>query len=416
MFIFRKGWGRKSSPFSHVAQTSCLRSSIRVHVNFKISYSKRSQTRCLRYMVSLPIKYELEYMTTSQKTVVEIRRNNPMSKVLMFLIAAFVLVIAVTAHDGVHSQTDKGPFTIVKTSDKTYALFGRGGNVGIIVTDEGVVAIDDQFKELGAGIVDQVKKVSPNQIRFLINTHHHGDHTGSNDTFIKLATIIAHDNVRKHMLEQPSLVISRNTKLVQDAEKRLPQLQKDKPEDATKLQTQIDGWKKAIAQAEATKPEDIPAPNLTFSSEVRLYLGGEEIQVFHIKRGHTDGDSVIYLPKQKYLHMGDLYFNGVIPFIDAAGGANSGEWIETLDAVLARVSPDVQVVPGHGKVSNLDGLRAYRKYLVDLRTAVKKAVDAGMSREDAIKNVQLPEYSSFDGYKDRFGPANVAVVYDEMKS
>ncbi|HZS49022.1 MAG TPA: MBL fold metallo-hydrolase [Blastocatellia bacterium] len=338
-----------------------------------------------------------------------------MPRVLFFLIAVLVLITAVVAHDGVHSQTDKGPFTIVKTSEKTYALFGRGGNVGIIVTDDGIVVIDDQFKELGAGIVEQVKKISPNQIRFLINTHHHGDHTGSNDTFIKLATVIAHDNVRKHMLEAPSLVITRNTKLVQDAEKRLPQLEQSKPDDAAKLKTQIDNWKKAIAQAQATKPEDIPAPNLTFSSEVRLYLGGEEIQVFHIKRGHTDGDSVIYLPKQKYLHMGDLYFNQTIPFIDAAGGADSGEWIESIDAVLARVAPDSQVVPGHGKVSNLDGLRAYRQYLVDLRAAVKKAVDAGMSREDAIKNVQLPQYSSFDGYKERFGSANVAVVYDEMK-
>jgi cyclase len=271
------------------------------------------------------------------------------------------------AHDGSKPQ-DKGPFTLKKLTGDVYALFGRGGNIGFAVTSEGVVVIDDQFADLAPGIHEQIKSVTPQPIRFLINTHHHFDHTGGNAYFLKMTTIVAHDNVRKNML----------------------------------------------ADAKGVKVTEVPAPNLTFDREIKIYLGGEEIQVFHVKRGHTDGDSIIYFPQDKVVHMGDLFVNKMIPFIDRAHGASTAEWIETLDAVIARCDPTSQYIPGHGEIGTVADVKALRQYFVDLRASVKKVVDAGMTREQAMKEVKLEQYSGYTGYAQRFG-ANVGTIYDEMK-
>jgi glyoxylase-like metal-dependent hydrolase (beta-lactamase superfamily II) len=271
------------------------------------------------------------------------------------------------AHDGSKPQ-DKGPFTLKKLTGEIYALFGRGGNIGLAVTSEGVVVIDDQFADLAPGIAEQIKSVTSQPIRFLINTHHHFDHTGGNGFFIKMTTIVAHDNVRKNML----------------------------------------------MDAKTVPATEVPAPNLTFDREIRMYLGGKEIQVFHLKRGHTDGDSIIYFPQDKVVHMGDLFVNKNIPFIDTAHGGSTAEWIETLDAVISRVDPSSQLIPGHGEVGTVADLKSFKQYFLDLRAAVKKAVDGGMPREQAVKEIKLEQYSGYNGYAQRFA-SNVGTVYDEMK-
>ncbi len=319
------------------------------------------------------------------------------------------------AHDPAAPQ-DKGPFTLKKLAEDTYVLYGRGGNIGFAVTDEGVVVIDDQFADLAPGIAEQIRAVTAKPIRFLINTHHHGDHTGGNGFFIKMATIIAHDNVRKHMLEAPQELVASAPAQIQTLEGRIATLEKDDPQskDLAGLRTQLDTAKKSLESARSMRIADIPAPNITFDHELRMYLGGREVQVFHIKRGHTDGDSIIYFPQSKIVHMGDLFFNKVIPFIDTAHGGSTAEWTETIDAVVARVDPACQFIPGHGEVSTVADLKAFKQYLVDLRSAVKKAIDQGMTREQAVKEVKLDQYAKFNGYEQRFA-GNVGTVYDEMK-
>lgn len=319
------------------------------------------------------------------------------------------------AHDPAAPQ-DKGPFTLKKLADDTYALYGRGGNIGFAVTDEGVVVIDDQFADLAPGIAEQIKSVTAKPIRFLINTHHHGDHTGGNAFFIKMTTIVAHDNVRKHMLAAPRETIANAPRQIEGLQSRIDKLEKDDPQskDLAGLRQQLDTAKKNLESARAMKLSDIPAPNITFDREMRMYLGGREVQVFHLKRGHTDGDSIVYFPQAKVVHMGDLFFNKVIPVIDRAHGASTAEWTETIDAVIARVDPSCQIIPGHGEVTNVADLKAFKQYLLELRAAVKKAIDQGMTREQAIKEVKLEQYSKYTGYEQRF-PGNVGTVYDEMK-
>lgn len=329
--------------------------------------------------------------------------------------AMLIIVAAAAAHDP--SAQDKGPFTLKKLTDETYVLYGRGGNIGLAVTDEGLVLIDDQFADLAPGIADQVKSVSAKPIRFLINTHHHGDHTGGNGFFIKMTTIVAHDNVRKHMLAGPRETIANAPRQIETLEKRIATLEKDDPQskELAGVRQQLDNARRSLETARSVKIADIPAPNITFDREVRMYLGALEIQVFHLKRGHTDGDSIIYIPQSKVVHMGDLFFNKIIPVIDRAHGASTLEWTETIDAVLARVDPASQFIPGHGEVTTAADLKAFKQYLLDLRAAVKKSIDQGMTREQAIKEVKLAQYSSYASYEQRFA-GNVGTVYDEMKT
>ncbi|HJQ70287.1 MAG TPA: MBL fold metallo-hydrolase [Blastocatellia bacterium] len=322
---------------------------------------------------------------------------------------------ATQAHDGSKRQ-DKGPFTLKKLTDEVYALFGRGGNIGIAVTSEGVVVIDDQFADLAPGIHEQIKSVTSQPIRFLINTHHHGDHTGGNAFFIKMTTIVAHHNVRKHMLAGPQEAVANTTRRIETLTAQIAKLEKDDPQskDLAGLRDQLNSAKKTLESSKALKVAEIPAPNLTFDRELRVYLGGKEVQVFHVKRGHTDGDSIIYFPQDKVVHMGDLFFNKIIPFIDGAHGGSTAEWMETIDGVIARVDPAAQYIPGHGEITTVADLKAFRQYFVELRAAVKKAVDAGMTREQAIKEVKLEQYAAYNGYAQRFA-SNVGTVYDELK-
>jgi glyoxylase-like metal-dependent hydrolase (beta-lactamase superfamily II) len=339
-----------------------------------------------------------------------------MKRILAMTASAAVAAGVALAHDGVFRQ-DKGPFTLKKLTADVYALYGRGGNIGFAVTPEGVVVVDDQFADLAPGIAEQIKSVTSQPVRYLINTHHHGDHTGGNAFFIKMTTIVAHDNVRKHMLAQPSEVIANAPRNIQNLETRIAALEKENPQagELARLKQQLENTKRSLETARNTKISDIPAPNLTFSREIRMYLAGKEIQVFHVKRGHTDGDSIVYFVEDKVVHMGDLFFNKFIPVIDRAHGASTAGWMETIDAVCARVDPASQVIPGHGEMATLTELKALKQYFADLRAAVKQALSAGKTREEAVKEVKLAQYSSYQGYEQRF-PQNVGIVYDELKA
>src|SRR5215213_5855233 len=323
---------------------------------------------------------------------------------------------ALYAHDGSAPQ-DKDPFTLKKLTDDVYVLYGRGGNIGLAVTSEGAVLIDDQFADLAPGIAEQIKSVTSQPIRYLINTHHHFDHTGGNAFFIKMTTIVAHDNVRKHMLAQPQETINNAAQRVKETEAKIAKVENDtsKAEELATLRQELASAKQNLETARAVKISEIAAPTLTFDREIRMYLGGKEVQVFHVKRGHTDGDSIIYFPGDRVVHMGDLFFNKMVPFIDRAHGASTSEWVETIDAVVARVDPSSQVIPGHGEVTTVSELKAFRQYFADLRAAVKQAIDKGLSRDRAVKEVKLEQYAQLNGYGQRFA-SNVGAVYDELKA
>jgi cyclase len=299
-----------------------------------------------------------------------------------------------------HDRKPEDVFRLQPLRGSVYALYGRGGNVGFFVGPDAVVVVDSQFKELAPGILEKIRSVTDRPVKYLVNTHHHGDHTGGNEAFKSFAVIIAQDNVRKRMLESPQRILREYPKELEEAKKA------GNAEDVKFLED-------AIAWAQKVKIEEIAAPVVTFDSELRIHVGGETIEVWHTPPAHTDGDSVIYFTKANVLHMGDLYFHDMIPFIDVSSGGSAMGYISAIDKVLARVPADVTVIPGHGEVSDLAGLKAARQYVADLLAAASAAKKAGKSKEQFLATVDLPAYQKFDGYKDRF-KGSAAVAYDEV--
>src|SRR5216683_5662977 len=194
---------------------------------------------------------------------------------------------------------------VQKVSGSVYMLEGMGGNIGASVGDDGIVVIDDEFLPLADKIEAALKSITDKPVKFVINTHWHGDHTGGNPHFGEKAPIIAQENVRKRL--------------------------------STGGQTRFG----------TTPPAPkVALPVITFEENVTVHLNGEDIKAIHFPNGHTDGDSVIFFPQSKVVHMGDLFFNKVIPVIDRVHGASTAEWTETIDAVVARVDPACQFIPG----------------------------------------------------------------------
>lgn len=300
-----------------------------------------------------------------------------------------------------HDRQPQDIFRIKPLSGNVYALYGRGGNVGFFVGPDAVLVIDSEFKDIAPGIVAEIRKVSDKPIKFLLNTHHHGDHVGGNEVFKQFAMIVAHDNVRRRMLTSPADIL-------RDYPARLETAKKAGNEQMAKFLAEQIEW------AGKVKVEEIPAPIMTFDSELRIHIGDETIQVWHLPPAHTDGDSVVYFERAKVLHMGDDFFNKVIPFIDIQGGGSVKGYLAALDRVMARVPADVTIIPGHGEISDITGLRAFRQYISDVLDAALKAKAAGKSKEDFLKEMDLPAYKDFEGYKDRL-KGNAGAAYDEAK-
>lgn len=222
-----------------------------------------------------------------------------------------------------------------------YMLEGAGGNIGACTGEDGNLIVDDQFAPLAPKIDAALQKLNPGKLKFVLNTHHHGDHTGGNATFGKEATIVAHTNVRK------------------------------------RLASEADGKKAAL-------------PVITFDEAAAVHFNGEEIRLLHHGPGHTDGDSIIHFTGANVVHMGDQFFNGGFPFIDLKSGGSVAGYIKTVAAVLAKIPADAKIIPGHGKLGTVEDLKNFHAMLLETTSLVKQGIAAGKSLAD-LKTAGLPE-------------------------
>ena len=254
--------------------------------------------------------------------------------------------------------TPKQEVTVVaeQVAGGVYMLTGRGGNIGVSVGPDGVFMIDDQYAPLTDAIREAVRKLSEQPIRFVLNTHWHGDHTGGNENLGKTGSVIvAHDNVRERMSTDQSM----------------PFFGREVP---------------------ASPPMALPV--VTFNDEMGFHLNGEEIRALHFARAHTDGDSVVLFRGNNVVHMGDIYFNGLYPFIDSGSGGSIRGTVAAIDAVLPLMDADTRVIPGHGPLSDRDGLAAYRNMLDDVANRIAALLAEG--KDLAAIQAAAPT-ASYDG-------------------
>jgi len=266
------------------------------------------------------------------------RNKNQAWAVIALLSAALLYGPAARAQQGDFSKVQ---IKTTKVSGNIYMLEGAGGNIAASVGEDGIVIVDDQFAPLADKIQAALKdlKITDKPVRFVINTHYHGDHTGGNELFSNAgSTLIAQDNVRK------------------------------------RLQAGGEAGNGGSIKMEVKPAPKAALPIITFEHDVTVHLNGEDIRALHFPSGHTDGDSVIFFPKNNVVHMGDDFVRYGFPFIDVASGGSVQGMIDAMEKVSAELPADVKVIPGHGALSNLDDVRAYVKMLKETSAAVQKAL------------------------------------------
>lgn len=249
-------------------------------------------------------------------------------------------------------STDVAPGVYMTVGNNPEHAFG-GGNLGFVVGEDYVALVDDGMVQPAAALVAHIEEMTGRSVDFIINTHHHGDHTGANAAFVETGSVVfAHHKLRERVLQNVESV----------------------------------GGESGI-------------PVVTFADGVTFHLNGHDARVIHAPAAHTDGDAFVHVAEANVILAGDLQFSGVFPFIDLDGGGSVDGFIAAQQAMAALADDDTQIVPGHGELSTLAGLRRDTAMLIDGQARVRALVEAGMSEEEVVAAAPLSDYAAdFDWF------------------
>lgn len=261
-----------------------------------------------------------------------------MYRLILGVVVLLIVVGAKLAPAAQQQDFSKVEIKTQKVAGNVYMLEGSGGNIGVSAGPDGMLIIDDQFAPLADKIKAALKSINSGQLKFLLNTHHHGDHTGGNEIFGKDTLIVAHTNVRKRL--------------------------ESKPKEAQ--------------------------PVVTYDKSISVHFNGEEVQAMYFANGHTDNDSIIYFTKSNVAHFGDTFSPGRFPFVDLSGGGDVEGLVSSLSEAIKRLPADVKVIPGHGPVLGLEDVKGYRDMIADTADIVRKQMAAGKTM-DQIKVQGMPD-------------------------
>jgi len=268
-----------------------------------------------------------------------------------YLIVFAILTITLFETRAYAQDFSKVEIKVTKVAGNVYMLEGSGGNIGVSVGPDGILIVDDQFAPLADKIKAALKTLGEGKLKFVLNTHYHGDHTGGNVAFGLDAPIIAQTNVRQRLsVEQKSKFFNRTTP--------------PSPKEAL--------------------------PVITFDQAVSVFFNGEEIKVIHFPHGHTDGDSVIFFTGSNVVHMGDDFFNGRFPVVDLEAGGDVEGMTKNVGDIISKLPAGVKIIPGHGPLSDVEGLKAFHRMLTETTDIVRKRMAAGKTLEQ-IKAEGMPE-------------------------
>ncbi|VAV87436.1 MBL-fold metallo-hydrolase superfamily [hydrothermal vent metagenome] len=263
------------------------------------------------------------------------------------------LLIALTSFALGQNKYDKVEITTIPVGHGIYMLQGAGGNIGVSAGEDGVFMIDDQYSPLTPKIIAAISKISDKPIRFVINTHWHGDHTGGNENLGKTDVIIvAHDNVYKRLSS--------------------------------------DQFIKAFDRHVPAAPK-AALPVISFNDKVTFHLNGLHIQARHFAPAHTDGDSMIFFKGTNIVHTGDIFFNHMYPFIDTSSGGTIYGMIEATATLLTQVDEETKIIPGHGPLANKADLQAYHDMLVRVVEILTPLAQKNIPIEKATEMKPLKE-------------------------
>lgn len=301
------------------------------------------------------------------------------TKIILWFALGFILVCLLPLATA-QQNYDTVQVRSSKITDGVFMLIGSGGNLGVSAGEDGIFIIDDQFapltEKIKKAIVDATKLSSP--IRFVLNTHWHGDHTGGNENMGKAgAVIIAHNNVRKRM--------------------------------------SVKQFNKFFDHTTPASPKDA-LPIVTFSTDVTFHLNGDSIHVFHVDTAHTDGDAIVHFTKANVIHLGDVFFSGRYPFIDLSSGGSVNGLIAATEKVLHLINPKTKIIPGHGPLSTAKELQEYHNMLVSVRERVARLIADGKTLDEIKTAKPTAQYDDSWGKgfvsPDRF----IETLYDNLSN
>ena len=305
-----------------------------------------------------------------------------MRRARVALVVSTVIALALAGILSGQQKKPAAPMKIEKVKDDLYLLRGpfnpcapngcsggygddgllhEAGDVAVRVTPEGLIVVDDKYQENVAEILQHIKGISSQPIKYLLNTHHHTDHAGGDETFVKMTTIIAHKNVRENFL----------------------------------------------------KNKQPGAPPVVFNNQASVFLGGVEVRAYYFGRGHTNGDAVIYFPDLKVIHTGDLITEGM-PVMDYPNGASAVEWVKVLDEIL-KLDFDV-VIPGHGKLLTKERIRSDRQKLVTMNQRMTELARKGVAKENLFEQLKLSDLGWDHTVSTVAFKGGLSGYYDEMKA
>jgi len=294
--------------------------------------------------------------------------------VLGLLIAAGTLSVAVAGYQAPAARAVLPDLTHVK--DNLYLIESSspvdrsmftGGNTGVFIMDTGVLVVDTKLAGYGNDILQKIRKVTDKPVTTIVNTHTHGDHTGSNEGFPASVEIVAHENTKANMAK-------------------------------------MDAFKGDKAKF---------LPKRTFVDKLTLFSGKNRVELYYFGAGHTNGDTWIYYPELRVLQTGDMFPWRDAPFLDRANGGSGVEFPRTLAKAVAAIKNVDAVIPGHSPVTTLKDLQEYQRYNADLLTATESAMKAGKSAAEAAASINLTD--KYKGYKSERVKAAVEAIYAELK-
>ena len=255
----------------------------------------------------------------------------------LFLIFLFMLSFVVFPNIAYSQKFEDVEIKSAKLSDNVYVITGKGGNIGLLIGKDGNILIDDQFAPLTNKILDMIHNLSNQPIKFLINTHWHPDHTGGNENFGKLGSlIVSHENVRERLSTE---------QFIQFMERKI-------------------------------KPSAVEAlPIITFTDSISFHINNETVLVYHFPNAHSDGDSMIYFKENNVLHTGDIFVKNRYPFINTSSNGTIDGIIGALKKIIPLLNKESVIIPGHGDISNLNDLNEYLSMLQDVRNTISSQIN-----------------------------------------